>query len=107
MRAACGYNPESFTQRVFARGQGVVGKAAETGEPIIFEDVQNDPRYAELSHSQESKGIGYRFLAVSPNQGKGEVPGRDCVQWTAGATAHRAGDPVDELDGGSNWSRHR
>ena len=33
VRAAAGYNPEGFIQRVLARGQGVIGKAAETGEP--------------------------------------------------------------------------
>ena len=42
VRAAAGYNPEGFIQRVLARGQGVIGKAAETGEPLIFEDVQDD-----------------------------------------------------------------
>ncbi len=75
VRAACGHNPEGFIQRVFGRGQGIVGKAAETGEPIIFEDVQNDPRYAELSHSRGSKGIGYRFFAVVPIKAKGKPLG--------------------------------
>jgi signal transduction histidine kinase/HAMP domain-containing protein len=75
VRAACGHNPEGFTQRIFQRGQGVVGKAAETGEPIIFEDVQSDPRYAALSYSQESKEIGYRFLAVVPIKAKGNPLG--------------------------------
>ena len=55
VRAACGYNPEGFIQGVFGQRQGIVGKAVETGEPIIFEDVQNDPRYAELSHSKGSR----------------------------------------------------
>ena len=66
VRAASGYNPEGFIQSVFARGQGIVGKAAASGEPIIFENVQNDPRYAELTHSKGSKTVGYRFFAAIP-----------------------------------------
>ena len=75
VRAAAGYNPEGFIQRVLARGQGVVGKAAETGEPLIFEDVQDNTRYAELSHSNAAKGIGYRFFAAVPIKVKGKSLG--------------------------------
>jgi GAF domain-containing protein len=75
VRAASGYNPEGFIQGVFGQRQGIVGKAVETGEPIIFEDVQNDPRYAELSHSKGSKGIGYRFFAAVPIKAKGKSLG--------------------------------
>jgi signal transduction histidine kinase/HAMP domain-containing protein len=75
VRAAAGYNPEGFVQRIFGLGQGVVGKAAEIGEPLIFEDVQQDPRYAELSHSQASKGTGYRFFAAIPIKAKGKALG--------------------------------
>jgi HAMP domain-containing protein len=78
VRAASGYNPEGFIQGVFGQRQGIVGKAVETGEPIIFEDVQNDPRYAEMSHSKGSRGIGYRFFAAVPIKAK-EVFGRDCL----------------------------
>ena len=75
VRAAAGHNPEGFIQRVLARGQGVIGKAAETGEPLIFEDVQDDTRYAELSHSNAAKGIGYRFFAAVPIKVKGKSLG--------------------------------
>ena len=75
VRAASGYNPEGFIQGVFGQRQGIVGKAVETGEPIIFEDVQNDPRYAELSHSKGSRGIGYRFFAAVPIKAKGKSLG--------------------------------
>jgi signal transduction histidine kinase/HAMP domain-containing protein len=75
VRAASGYNPEGFIQRAFGLGQGIVGKAAETGEPIIFEDVQNEPRYAELSHSKGSKTVGYRFFAAIPINAKGKSVG--------------------------------
>jgi signal transduction histidine kinase/HAMP domain-containing protein len=75
VRAASGYNPEGFIQGVFGRRQGIVGRALETGEPIIFEDVQNDPRYTELSHSRGSRGIGYRFFAAVPIKAKGKSLG--------------------------------
>jgi signal transduction histidine kinase/HAMP domain-containing protein len=75
VRAAAGYNPEGFIQRAFGLGQGIVGKAAEIGEPMIFEDVQKDPRYAELSQSKASKGTGYRFFAAIPIKAKGKALG--------------------------------
>ncbi len=75
VRAACGNNPEGFIQGVFGQRQGIVGKVVESGEPIVFEDVQNDPRYAELSHSQGSRGIGYRFFAAIPIKAKGKSLG--------------------------------
>jgi signal transduction histidine kinase/HAMP domain-containing protein len=75
VRAASGYNPEGFIQKAFGLGQGIVGKAAETGEPIIFEDVQNGSRYAELSHSKGSKKFGYRFFAAIPINAKGKSIG--------------------------------
>jgi len=75
VRAASGHNPDGFIQGVYGKRQGIIGKAVETGEPIIFEDVQHDPRYAELSHSQGSKGIGYRFFAIIPIIAKGKSLG--------------------------------
>jgi signal transduction histidine kinase/HAMP domain-containing protein len=75
VRAAAGYNPEGFIQRTLGLGQGIVGKAAEIGEPMIFEDVQKDPRYAELSYSRASKGTGYRFFAAIPIKAKGKALG--------------------------------
>ncbi|HXV78816.1 MAG TPA: cache domain-containing protein, partial [Candidatus Binatia bacterium] len=75
VRAACGYNPKDFVERVFVHGQGIVGKAAESGEPLIFENVQNDPRYAELSYDNASKGLGYRFFAAVPITVKGKSLG--------------------------------
>jgi len=75
VRAAAGYNPEGFIQRALGLGQGIVGKAAEIGEPMMFEDVQKDPRYDELSQSKASKGTGYRFFAAIPIKAKGEALG--------------------------------
>ncbi len=52
--------------RVFRVGESIVGKAAETGEPMIFEDLVNDPRYRELSTTKNTQTTGFRFLAVFP-----------------------------------------
>ncbi len=51
-RASYVSSPENYDQpRVFQRGQGIPGRVAETGEPLIFEDLQSDPLYLELSIS--------------------------------------------------------
>ena len=53
----------------------MVGKVAETAEPMIFEDIQVDPGYQEWSHSEASKNVGYRFFAVFPIKSKGQCLG--------------------------------
>jgi len=55
---------------VIQRGQGITGKVADTGEPRIFEDTQNDPLYQQLSQSRANEKIGLRFLAVFPIKAK-------------------------------------
>ncbi|HEY7319177.1 MAG TPA: GAF domain-containing protein [Candidatus Binatia bacterium] len=75
VRAAVGYNPEEYTERVFFYGQGIIGKAAAGGEPLIFQDVQKDPRYAELSQSNATRELGHRFYAAVPIKVKGKSLG--------------------------------
>lgn len=71
LRASFETHPEFFAQtRVFRRGQGNIGKVAETGEPIVFEDVLKDPRYQQLSHSKASLRLGHRFFAAFPIKSK-------------------------------------
>jgi signal transduction histidine kinase/HAMP domain-containing protein len=50
----------------FRRGQGIVGRVAESAEPLIFEDVAQDARYRELSHSRVLERNGASFLAILP-----------------------------------------
>ncbi len=107
LRAATGYNPDGIIQTVFAQRQGIVGKAAECGEPLIFQDVQNDPRYAELSYGNASKELGYRFFAAVPVKVKGKSLGVIVCNGKAGSTAYRAGASLDVLHGGPNWPRDR
>ena len=56
--------------RAFRRGQGLTGRVAETGEPILFENVQTDPRYQELSQSKTAQQRDYCFFAIFPIKSK-------------------------------------
>ena len=75
LRAAFGFNSDGLVPQTFRRGQGMVGKVAETAEPMIFEDIQVDPGYQEWSHSEAAKKVGYRFFAVFPIKSKGRCLG--------------------------------
>jgi signal transduction histidine kinase len=50
----------------FRRGQGIVGRVADTGESFIVEDILTDPRYAELSQTKAVRNAGTRFAAFLP-----------------------------------------
>ncbi len=50
--------------------EGIIGRAARSGEPVIFENIQTDPRYAEQSKTQGWKGCGAKFFGVFPIQTK-------------------------------------
>jgi GAF domain-containing protein/HAMP domain-containing protein/anti-sigma regulatory factor (Ser/Thr protein kinase) len=52
--------------RVFQRREGIVGRTAETGEAVIFEDVHSDPRYQELSQSKAMQKAKLSFMAALP-----------------------------------------
>lgn len=52
--------------RTYKRGQGIVGRVADSGEPMIFEDVRTDPRYAALSTSKATDRAKLQFFAVFP-----------------------------------------
>jgi signal transduction histidine kinase/putative methionine-R-sulfoxide reductase with GAF domain len=67
IRASHPVNRDDISRvRVFRLGEGLVGKATETGEPIIFEDLLSDPRYAEMSSTKNTKQTGHRFIAAFP-----------------------------------------
>jgi signal transduction histidine kinase len=52
--------------RSFKRGQGIVGRVAETAEPLVFENTLTDPRYQAYSESRAMRKAGYCFLAAFP-----------------------------------------
>ena len=67
LRASYELSPEHVTGiRVFKHGQGVIGRVAETGEPLIFDDIRTDPRYASLSSSKATRNAELSFFAVFP-----------------------------------------
>jgi signal transduction histidine kinase len=76
LRASFEIDPEHWTgTRVFKRGEGVVGRVAECGEPMIFEDVAEDPRYAALSATKVTQKARLRFFAVFPIKTQSRVFG--------------------------------
>ena len=71
LSASLDNHPDRFNKdRSFRRGQGVVGQVVESGKPVIFEDVESDPLYQQLSGTKVTGQFGYRFFAVLPIQGK-------------------------------------
>jgi signal transduction histidine kinase len=61
--------------RVLKRGQGVIGQVAESGEPMMFEDVRTDPRYAALSVTKATLNAKLGFFAVFPIKTQSRVFG--------------------------------
>jgi signal transduction histidine kinase len=76
LRASYEISPQNSTGVVaFKRGQGVIGRVAETGEPMIFQDVRTDPRYAALSSSKATRNADLSFFAVFPIKTQSRVLG--------------------------------
>jgi GAF domain-containing protein/anti-sigma regulatory factor (Ser/Thr protein kinase) len=61
---------ESSATRAFRRGQGLTGRVAEIGEPVIFENVKTDPRYQELSQTRSTQQRDFCFFALFPIKAK-------------------------------------
>ncbi len=61
--------------RALKRGQGVIGRVADTGEPMIFENIHADPRYAALSVSKAISKANLSFFAVFPIKTESRVLG--------------------------------
>ena len=66
---------DSTGRRSFGRGQGVVGRVGDSGEPMIFEDITTDPRYGALSATKATERAAMRFFAVFPIKTKSRVVG--------------------------------
>ena len=63
------------TTRALKRGQGVIGRVAESGEPLIFDDIRTDARYAKLSTTKATLNADLGFLAVFPIKTQARVFG--------------------------------
>ena len=67
LRASFEVDPEHWTEvHTFKRGRGVIGRVVESGEPMIFENIETDPRYAALSTSRATQNAKLRFFGVLP-----------------------------------------
>ena len=76
LRASFELNPEYWRAvRVFKRGHGVVGRVCETGEPLVFEDIDTDSRYASLSTTKVTQASRRHFFAVFPIKTQSRVFG--------------------------------
>jgi PAS domain S-box-containing protein len=64
---------EQLPGTIIPRGRGIVGHVAETGQPAIVHDAQNDPRF----YAKVSEDVGYvtRTILCVPMQVKGRVIG--------------------------------
>ena len=52
--------------RIFRRGEGVVGRVADSGKAMIFEDAPNDPEYLAFSKTKTTQKGGFSFFAAFP-----------------------------------------
>lgn len=76
IRASFENQPNSFAgSRTFKLGQGMVGLVAQSGEPLIFEDVWTDSRYAELSPTKRLQVSDRHFFAAFPIKAQSTVCG--------------------------------
>ena len=76
LRATYSHSPEDLPRpRPHRRGEGVIGRVAQSGEPMVFDDINADGRYAELSTSNASLSAHLRFFAVFPIKTQSRVFG--------------------------------
>ena len=75
-RASYETEPELLMRMPEVRlGQGNVGHVAATGEPLIYEDVSQDPHYSERSPDGRTRKAGLRFFASFPIKSKSRTVG--------------------------------
>ncbi|MEE9144013.1 MAG: GAF domain-containing protein, partial [Candidatus Binatia bacterium] len=55
-----GFPKDATPAQGYQPGVGVIGKVFETGEPLFFEDIQNDPEFHMLAHKKIALRAGFR-----------------------------------------------
>ncbi len=65
----------SASPKVFLKGQGISGNAAATGEAIIFENIDTDPRYENITHMHTALKTDQKFVASFPIKYQDEILG--------------------------------
>jgi PAS domain S-box-containing protein len=56
-------------------GQGLLGRAAASGEAVIYEDIRTDMRYQKETLHRGSEKAGHRFCAALPIKSKQRILG--------------------------------
>src|SRR6266404_476441 len=93
LRASFEVDPKYKTRvRTFKLGQGVIGSVAASGEPMIFEDIRNDPRYATLSTTKATRNAELSFLAVFPIKTQSRIFG--AILFNAHSPRKLTGDEI-------------
>jgi len=59
----------------FSEDDSVVSHVAKTGEAMVCSDVDNDPRYSQMSRSGATCNAGFHFLAMQPIKIHGKILG--------------------------------
>src|SRR5688572_5481725 len=68
--------PERFTaSNSFRSGDGIIGKVFESGERLIFENVEADPFYRQFTRTSISSKFKNRFFAVFPIRSRLQILG--------------------------------
>jgi len=73
--AHTGSSKELLPNMSYRPGDGITGKVFKGGEPILFEDIQNDPEFRKLSQSRVLLKGGFRGLFSMPIATKGKIIG--------------------------------
>ena len=73
-----GLNPAAKHVTYMMRGEGLVGRCAETGQPVNEPDAQNHPSFSY--HPETGEEIYHSLLAVPVSRGGGDVLGVLVVQ---------------------------
>jgi signal transduction histidine kinase len=76
LKASYETHPEYYNHNnVFPVGRGIIGKVAQTGQALIFEDISRSREYRKLSHSRTTNRAGLKFFAVFPIKKKSTTIG--------------------------------
>jgi len=56
-------------------GEGVIGKVGETGRPLVFEDIQTDPGFAQQARRKVAFNLGFHASVFFPIKAKDRILG--------------------------------
>jgi PAS domain S-box-containing protein len=75
LAAKDGFPGDMTSLTSYPLGEGLIGKVVETGLPLTFEDMQNDPEYHRLAQAKIMLKAGFRASFFIPLRVRGETLG--------------------------------